>query len=228
MAGRMVEFPSNGETATGYLSEPAGGPGPGVVVIQEWWGLIDQIKRTADRFAAEGFTALVPDLYHGRVIGLHEPDEAGKALMAMDEQRATREMCGAVDYLLSSGAARGEYVGVVGFCMGGGLAVALGAAHDRVRAVVSYYGVHMPETDLSQITGQVLGHFGEDDQMATSDAVRSLDEGLEAASVPHTFYSYPGAGHAFANEDRPEVFHAESERLAWERTLDFLRAQLAA
>ncbi len=227
MAGRMVEFPSNGDTASGYLSTPGAGPGPGLVVIQEWWGLIDQIKRTADRFAAEGFSALVPDLYHGRVIGLHEPDEAGKALMALDQERATKELRGAVDYLLSSGAARGEHVGVVGFCMGGGLAIALGAAHDRVSAVVSYYGVGMPETDLSRITGKLLGHYGEHDDMATPEAVRALDEQLEAASVPHTFHTYPGATHAFANEDRPEVYDEVAERLAWARTLEFLRANLS-
>ncbi|HUY24952.1 MAG TPA: dienelactone hydrolase family protein, partial [Candidatus Saccharimonadales bacterium] len=121
MAARMVEFPSNGSTASGYLSPAKSGAGPGLVLVQEWWGLNDQIKRTADRFADEGFTSLVPDLYHGRVIGFHEPDEAGKAMMALDEARAAKELRGAVDYLLSSGETTGEFVGAVGYCMGGAL-----------------------------------------------------------------------------------------------------------
>ncbi|HVC38945.1 MAG TPA: dienelactone hydrolase family protein [Candidatus Dormibacteraeota bacterium] len=226
MAGRMVEFPSNGSTATGYLSVPGAGPGPGLVVIQEWWGLSDQIKRTADRLAEAGFAALVPDLYHGRVIGFHEPDEAGKAAMALDEGRAAKELRGAVDYLLSSGEASGDYVGTVGFCMGGGLAISLAASHDKVRAVVCFYGVPGPDTDLSKIAGSVLGHFGDHDDYASPEAVRKLAEGLTAAQVAHTFHTYPGAQHAFANEDRPEVHDAEATELAWSRTLEFLRQTL--
>jgi len=226
MAGRMVEFPSNGTSATGYLSAAESGAGPGVVVIQEWWGLNDQIKRTADRLAGEGFTALVPDLYHGRVIGFHEPDEAGKALMALDEGRAAKELRGAVDYLLSSGEAKGDFVGAVGYCMGGGLAVTLAANHDKVKAAVTFYGAPGPETDLTRIAGSVLGHFGDHDDFASPQAVGKLDQALEAAQVPHIFYTYAGCHHAFANEDRPEVYNAEAATLAWQRTLDFLRKNL--
>lgn len=228
MAGRMVEFPSNGITATGYLSVAKSGAGPGLVVIQEWWGLNDQIKRTADRFASEGFTALVPDLYHGRVIGFHEPDEAGKAMMALDEARAAQELRGAVDYLLSSGEATGEYVGTVGYCMGGALAITLAASHDKVRAVVCFYGIPSPETDLSRIAGPVLGHFGDHDDFASPEAVSKLDDALQVAQVPHSFHTYPGGQHAFANEDRPEVHHAEADTLSWQRSLDFLRKNLPA
>jgi carboxymethylenebutenolidase len=226
MAGRMVEFPSNGTTASGYLSVAESGAGPGLVVIQEWWGLNDQIKRTADRFAGEGFTALVPDLYHGRVIGFHEPDEAGKALMALDEARAAKELRGAVDYLLSSGEATGDFVGAVGYCMGGGLAITLGATHDKVKAVVSFYGAPGPETDLTRIPGSVLGHFGDHDDFASPEAVGQLDQALEVAQVPHIFYTYAGGHHAFANEDRPEVYNAEAATLSWQRSLDFLRKNL--
>jgi len=222
----MVEFPSNGTSATGYLSAAESGAGPGVVVIQEWWGLNDQIKRTADRLAGEGFTALVPDLYHGRVIGFHEPDEAGKALMALDEGRAAKELRGAVDYLLSSGEAKGDFVGAVGYCMGGGLAVTLAANHDKVKAAVTFYGAPGPETDLTRIAGSVLGHFGDHDDFASPQAVGKLDQALEAAQVPHIFYTYAGCHHAFANEDRPEVYNAEAATLAWQRTLDFLRKNL--
>ncbi len=226
MAGRMVEFPSNGNMATGYLSVPPGGPGPGLVVIQEWWGLNDQIKRTADRFAEAGYTALVPDLYHGRVVGFHEPDEAGKAMMALDEARAAKELRGAVDYLLSSGEARGEYVGTVGYCMGGGLAITLAASHDKVGAVIDFYGVPSPETDLSKIEGSVLGHFGDHDDFASPEAAHKLDEALTAAQVSHSFHSYPGGQHAFTNEDRPEVYHQEADQLSWQRSLEFLGQKL--
>jgi carboxymethylenebutenolidase len=226
MAGRMVEFPSNGSTAGGYLTTAESGAGPGLVVIQEWWGLNDQIKRTADRFAGEGFTALVPDLYHGRVIGFHEPDEAGKAMMALDEARAAQELRGAVDYLLSSGEATGDFVGAVGYCMGGALAVTLAATHNKVKAAVTFYGVPGPETDLTRIAGSVLGHFGDHDDFASPEAVGKLDQALEAAQVPHIFYTYPGGHHAFANEDRPEVYHAEAASLSWQRSLDFLRKNL--
>ncbi|MGA2873640.1 MAG: dienelactone hydrolase family protein [Candidatus Dormibacteria bacterium] len=226
MAGRMVEFSSNGSTATGYLSTPAGGSGPALVVVQEWWGLVDQIKRTADRFAAEGFVALVPDLYHGRVIGLQEAGEAGKAMMALDEGRALQELCGAVDYLLSSGEATGDLVGTVGYCMGGALAVTLAASHDRVGAAVCFYGIPGPETELSRIAGPVLGHFGDRDEFTSPDEVRKFAEMLEAAQVPHAFHTYPGGHHAFTNEDRPEVYDAPATRLSWERTLKFLRTSL--
>jgi len=121
--GKMVQFPSNGDNTSGYLATPSSGKGPGVLVIQEWWGLVDHIKRVCDRFAAEGFTALAPDLYQGKSTG--EPDEAGKLMMTLNLDRASKDMGGAVDYLKSSDAVRGRGVGVVGFCMGGGLALKL-------------------------------------------------------------------------------------------------------
>src|SRR3712207_1304759 len=121
MPGRMVEFKANGGTAEGYLATPEGGSGPGVIVVQEWWGLVPHIKDIADRFAGEGFVALAPDLYHGE--SAQEPDDAGKLMMAMDAERAAKDLRGAADYLLNEGGASGSKVGVVGFCMGGQLAL---------------------------------------------------------------------------------------------------------
>ncbi|MGH7608518.1 MAG: dienelactone hydrolase family protein [Candidatus Dormibacteria bacterium] len=226
MAQEMVEYPSNGDTASGYLSTPAAGPGPGLVVVQEWWGLSDQIKRTADRFAEAGFSALVPDLYHGHVVGIQEPDQAAKAAMALDASRAARDLRGAVEYLLGSGAARGDRVGCVGYCMGGGLAVTLATVHDRVLATVDFYGIPGPDADLGRIQGPLLGHFGDQDDYAAPAAVQDLDRRLAAAGVTHEFFTYQGADHAFTNEDRPEVHHPEADRLSWERTLGFLRREL--
>src|SRR5436309_14484351 len=119
MAGRMVQFPSNGGTTAGYLATPASGKGPGVLVIQEWWGLVKHIKNVCDRFAAEGFTALAPDMYHGETAS--EPDGAGKLFMALNIGQAEKDLRGAVDYLASQ-SSTGK-IGAVGFCMGGQLAL---------------------------------------------------------------------------------------------------------
>jgi carboxymethylenebutenolidase len=121
--GEMVEFPSNGATGGGYLAPASEGAGLGVIVVQEWWGLVDHIVDVCDRFAAEGFTALAPDLYHGKTVPNREPDEAAKAMMALDLERAARDLSGAVDFLQAHDAVRGHGVAVVGFCMGGGLAL---------------------------------------------------------------------------------------------------------
>jgi carboxymethylenebutenolidase len=139
--GEMTEFHSNGSTAGGYLAVPEGGSGPGVIVIQEWWGLVDHIKDVCDRFAAAGLVALAPDLYHGRRVAPGEPDEAGKAMMALKMDQAARDMSGAVDELLRRSS--GAKVGVIGFCMGGGLALVLATQRpDAVAAVVALARSH--------------------------------------------------------------------------------------
>src|SRR5258705_5316845 len=119
--GQMVEFPSNGGTGSGYVARPEQGAGLGLIVIQEWWGLVPHIKDLCDRYAAEGFFALAPDLYHGETTT--EPDEAGKLMMSLNLEQAAKDMSGAVDFLADR-AARGG-VAVTGFCMGGGLALLL-------------------------------------------------------------------------------------------------------
>src|SRR5580658_4756456 len=136
--GEMIEFASNGSAAGGYLALPEGGSGPGVIVIQEWWGLVHHIKDVCDRFAAAGFVALAPDLYRG--VSTTEPDEAGKAMMALKLDEAVADMSGAVDALQER--SEGSGVGVIGFCMGGGLALVLGCARpDAVKAVIACYGL---------------------------------------------------------------------------------------
>src|SRR3954469_5282942 len=138
--GEMIEFPSNGTTGQGYLATPSSGSGPGVVVIQEWWGLVPHIEDVCDRFAAEGFTALAPDLYHGE--STTEPDEAGKLMMALNLDRAAKDLSASIDWLLASEDVRGDGIGVVGFCMGGGLALVVATQRpDAVQAVVPFYGV---------------------------------------------------------------------------------------
>jgi carboxymethylenebutenolidase len=227
--GDMVEFPSNGTTANGYLATPSAGAGPGVVVVQEWWGLAPQLKRVCDRLASEGFTALAPDLYHGELAGHDEMDKAGELMNAMPMDRAARDMSGAVDYLAGHDAVRGTDVGAVGFCMGGGLVLALAANRpDKVKVAVSYYGVvpDPSQVDGSSCEAAVQGHFATDDGFMPLDAAKQLEQRLKDAGV-HTEFHYYDCGHAFGNDDDPiGTYDEEAARTAWVRTLEFLRAHL--
>ena len=225
--GEHVEFPSNGTTGHGYLATPESGTGPGVVVIQEWWGLVPHIEDLCDRFAAEGFVALAPDLYHGETTG--EPDEAGKLMMALNLDKAAKDMGGAVDLVRDRAA--GDGIGVVGFCMGGGLALLLGTQRpDAVKAVVPFYGVipwPVAQPDWSKLEGAVQGHYAAEDAFASPEVVRALEQQLRDLGKEVEMFIYPGTDHAFFNDTRAEVHNAEASAQAWERTLAFLRAQLA-
>jgi carboxymethylenebutenolidase len=224
--GEMIEFPSNGSTAIGYLAVPESGSGPGLVVIQEWWGLVDHIKDVCDRFAVAGFVALAPDLYHG--VTVTEPDEAGKAMMALKMDQAARDMSGAVDELVRRGSGKG--VGVIGFCMGGGLALVLATQRpDAVKAVVPCYGVIAwpdAQPDYSAMSAAVLGHYAEKDGFFTPEAAEALGEELRALGKEVEIIVYPGTDHAFFNDTRPEVYDAAASALVWERSLAFFRQHL--
>lgn len=225
--GDMIEFASNGSTAHGYLAVPASGSGPGVIVIQEWWGLVDHIKEVADRFADEGFVALAPDLYHGEETS--EPDEAGKLMMSMELADAANDMTGAVDYLLSLDATTGEGVGAVGFCMGGGLVLWLSTIKPEVKAAVPFYGAipwEAMQPDFSTAQAAYLGHYAENDAWATQESARNLAEHLAEIGHEATFHFYEGTEHAFFNDDRPEVHHSDAADLAWQRTIAFFRDKL--
>lgn len=222
MSSRMVSFPANGGTARGYLAEPAS-PGPGVLVIQEWWGLVGHIREVADRFAAAGFTALAPDLFHGEQTT--SPDEAGKLLMALEVERAEHDLRGAAGYLASL--TGGTSVGVVGFCMGGQLALFAASKSARIGACVDFYGIHPKvQPDYEAIRCPVLGLFAENDDFVPAEAVTELEETLTAAGVETDFHTYPGTGHAFFNDRRPEAYHEEAADDAWKRVLEFLGANL--
>lgn len=221
--GEMVEFKSNGGTCGGYL---AGDSGPGVVVIQEWWGLNDHIKDIADRFAAEGFTALAPDLYHGEVTT--EPDSAGKLLMSMNLATAAKDLSGAID-LLQQRTGRTK-VGVTGFCMGGGLTLMVACQRpDAVAAAAPFYGGMRPDTpiDWNNMTAVVEGHYAEHDRgNAAPEAIKQTEAELRALGKTATFHVYPGTHHAFFNDTRAEVYSAEASATAWSRTLALFRANL--
>ncbi|MEA3077578.1 MAG: carboxymethylenebutenolidase [Actinomycetota bacterium] len=224
--GEIIEFPSNGSRGQGYLATPGAGEGPGVVVIQEWWGLVDHIKDVCDRLAAEGFTALAPDLYHGEATT--EPDEAGKLMMSLNVAQATKDMGGAVDELVRR--TGGGPVGVIGFCMGGGLALMVGAAKgSAVAAVVPFYGVvgwPSPGPDYANMRAAVQGHYATNDDFASPEAVAGLQQTLVDNGVSVEVFTYPGTEHAFFNDTRPEVYNADAATRAWDRALEFLRSKL--
>jgi carboxymethylenebutenolidase len=198
--GTMVEFASNGSMAGGYLATPEGGTGPGVIVVQEWWGLDSGIKEMADRLAAAGFVALAPDLYHGELAGHTEMDKAGELMSRLPPDRAARDMSGAVDYLADHEATTGEGVGVMGFCMGGMLTFVL-AAHrpDKVKAAVPFYGFPQgdDQPDYSKIQAAIQGHMAENDDFFPPSAAMHLQDELKALGKQVEITVYPGSGHAF-------------------------------
>jgi carboxymethylenebutenolidase len=226
--GGSVEFPSNGHTAQGYLAVPEGGSGPGLVVIQEWWGLVPHITDLCDRFAAEGFVALAPDLYHGETTT--EPDEAGKLMMAMNLDQAGRDMGGAVRFLQGHEATSGGPVGVTGFCMGGGLAMVLATQQgDDIGACVAWYGLipwPQAQPDWSAMTAPLLLHIAEKDEYFNAEAAEALAGTLRDLGKEVELHVYPGAEHAFFNDTRPEVHDPDASATAWGRTLAFLRDRL--
>jgi carboxymethylenebutenolidase len=228
MAGSMIEVPGNGDTLPAYLALPPSGSGPGVIVIQEWWGLVPHIKSVADRFAAEGFVALAPDLYRGKATS--EPDEADKLLMEMRIDQAAKDLDGAVNMLLSMPETTGTRVGVVGFSMGGGLAIKLATMRPEIGAAVSYYGFPHQDMawDLGSIRGAVLGHYAEHDDWASQELAQAIEHELLDAGVPVTFYTYQGTAGAFFNDDRPETYDEDAAGLSWERSVEFLHEHLSS
>jgi carboxymethylenebutenolidase len=223
-----VSYPSNGGRAHGYLSTPAAATGPGVIVIQEWWGLTDQIVDVSDALAQEGFVALAPDLYGGATT--HDADEAGRLMAELPVDQAARDLGGAVDFLLGHDAVSGDAVGAVGFCMGGGFVLVLAAQQGaRVGAAVPYYAVaNYDDVDLSGVTGPVLGHFGGTDDFVPPAQVAALRERLDAAGAAHDLRVHEGAGHAFANpEDAFGTYDAALADQAWADTLQHLNTHLS-
>ena len=223
--GEMVEFPFAGGNTGGYLATPKQGSGPGVIIIQEWWGLVDHIKDLCDRFAQEGFVALAPDLYHGK--STKSPDEAGRLMMAMRIDEAERDLTAAAQYLLTLDSTTSDKVGVVGFCMGGALALYTATKNPQIGASVVFYGGHPKvKPDLPNLHAPVLGLYGEKDRSVTPASAHELERQVKALGKQIEVIVYPGADHGFFNDMRPEVYNAEAAADAWRRTLAFLRENL--
>jgi carboxymethylenebutenolidase len=219
----MVQFPTNGTTTSGYLATPASGKGPGVIVLQEWWGLVQHIKSVCDRFAAEGFTALAPDMYHGQTAS--EPDAAGKLFMALNIAQAEKDLRGAATYL--GGHSSTSTLGAVGFCMGGQLALFAATLNRSVGACVNFYGIHPNvKPDYSKLSGPVLGLFAEKDGFVTPQVAREVDAAIKQAGKTSEIHIYPGVDHAFFNDERPDVYDRAAAADAWRRTLAHFRQSL--
>lgn len=226
MKGEMISFPSNGNTVQGYLANSAAGSGPGVIVLQEWWGLVGHIKDVVDRFAEEGFTALAPDLYGGE--STDDPDTAGKLMMALNMAETEKVLRGAVGRLLADEATSSSKVGIVGFCMGGQLSLYAACVNEKIGACVDYYGIH-PNVNpqLENLNGPMLGFFAEHDAYANAETVNALSEKLRAVNKQHEFTTYPGTNHAFFNNDRPQVYNQNAAEDSWKKMVSFFRANLA-
>jgi len=229
--GDMIEFPVNGTSAGGYVAVPESGSGPGVMVIQEWWGLVPQIKGVCDRLAAEGFVALAPDLYHGDIAEHDEMDKAGHLMTSLPADRAAKDMSAAVSALLELEATTGDQVGVVGFCMGGMLALSIAAAEgDRVASVAPFYGAPLGDDgpDWSGLTAKVEGHFAAVDDFFPPEACTALGEKLRGMGKDVTIHVYDGTGHAFTNEENPlGTYDEAATATSWGRALDLLRSTLS-
>ena len=225
--GVTVEFPSNGHTASGHLAVPASGSGPGLIVIQEWWGLVPHIVEVCDRFAEAGFVALAPDLFHGTTTT--EPNEAGKLMMSLNLDQAARDLAGALRHLEGMDEVTGKGIGVTGFCMGGGLALVLATQQPHIKACVPWYGV-IPwphaQPDWSALQARVLAHIAEHDDNFGPGPAAELEATLQGLGKDVDFEVYAGAQHAFFNDTRPEVFDPVASELAYERTVVFLHETL--
>jgi carboxymethylenebutenolidase len=225
MNGEMISFECNGESYQGYLAKSKSGSGPGVILLQEWWGLVGHIKNLADRFAAEGFIVLAPDLYKGEATA--EPEEAGKLMMALNIADAEKQMACAVSHLLGNPAVTSQKAGAVGFCMGGQLSLYAASVNSQIGACVDFYGIHPHvHPPLERLQAPVLGVFAERDGYASPEVVEKLDAELTRLGKPHEFHTYDETDHAFFNDARPEVYSQTASDDAWSRTVAFLKENL--
>jgi carboxymethylenebutenolidase len=217
---------SNSQTAPGYLALPLAGMGPGVLVLHAWWGLTGVIKTVCDRLDALGFVAYAPDLYHGQVATTIEEAERLAGELDRNAERAQAETVAAVNQLVAYTGEPAAAIGVVGFSLGAAYALQLsGADPERVQAVVLFYGAGGGDFVRAQATYQ--GHFAENDPYEPAESVAWLEEALTAAGRSITFYRYDGVGHWFFEPDRVDAYNETAATLAWERTVAFLREQLA-
>ena len=223
--GEKIDFEINGSAGSGYLALPASGSGPAVIVIQEWWGLVGHITDVVDRFAAAGFIAFAPDLYHGQAAS--EPDTAKKLMMELELDSAGKEIINSAKYLLSLPQTTSRTVGTIGFCMGGSLSIWSATLDPIIDKSVGFYPGsswerHAPQWAKYKGKSAMI-HCAEGDGTSAAPGIQEAVKEITAAGGSIETFDYPGTQHAFFNDDRPEVFDKGAADLAWERTLNFLR-----
>jgi len=223
--GEKVAYPSGEHICEGYLARPVFGRGPGVVVIQEWWGLVPHVMDLCDRFAKEGFVAVAPDLYHGKTTTA--PDEAGRLLMELDVEKANTEIAAAASFVLSRPECSSKRFGVVGFCMGGALAQYAATSIPNVGAAVSFYGgFKKVPLNWEKLKAPILLIYGEMDDGVPASEAAPLEKKLKELGKKAETMIYRGAPHGFFNDSRPAQYREECAHDAWKRTLDLFRANL--
>ena len=221
--GEKISYEHNGVTGQGYLALPHGGRGPAVIVIQEWWGLVGHITDIVDRFAAAGFVAFAPDLYHGQAAS--EPDTAKKLMMELKLDLAGEEIVNASRYLLSLPQTSSDSAGVVGFCMGGSLAIWSGTLSEQITATVGFYPGsswerHAPHW-RNYVGKKAMIHCAEGDGTSSAPGIQEALREITSAGGSAVAFDYAGTKHAFFNNDRPEVFEPNAAALSWKRTVEF-------
>jgi carboxymethylenebutenolidase len=225
----VVHLDSANPPTTGILHVPQSGRGPGVILIQEWWGLVPHIHDVARRLADAGFVALAIDFYRG--VETTEPDEAQKLMMGLRVPEAGADLAVGAAYLMAHEAVTSTAVGTIGFCMGGGLSLLAPTVSDQVSAAVAFYPA-MPWPDYAPDWSayrnkSALVHKAESDEPHAGPRIAAYAEEISANGGDITIWDYPGSQHAFFNDDRPEVYSADHSILAWERTIGFLNARLS-
>jgi carboxymethylenebutenolidase len=228
--GTTVSFDSTTQGPSGYLAIPESGSGPGLLVLQEWWGLDWGIKQVVDRLGAAGFVALAPDLYRGELAAHDEMDRAGHLMSSMPADRAAQDMSAAVDFLAAHTAVTGSGLGVVGFCMGGMLSFLIAANRpDRIRALAPFYGFPQgdSEPDWTKLNAVVKGHLAEHDDFFSPEAGHALESKLRAMGKDVTLTVHPGTGHAFmAPHNALGTEDAALAATIWPEVIDFLHETL--
>lgn len=224
---REISLRSGDTEIKAWVATPAApGPWPGVVIAFEWWGLNPQVRGVADRLAAAGYRVIVPDLYHGEVTD--DPNRARELKTGLPDARAVADLTAAARWLLDDKGSAGKPVGVMGFCMGGRLALMTAASGAPVRACADFYGSPtLGEAEIAKVGCPVLGIFGADDQSIPVDSIRGFEKAMTDAGRAIDVTIYPGAGHAFLNETRAN-YRPEQAADAWKKLLAFLSARLAS
>ena len=221
MNGKTVTFGPE-KNYQGYLSLPQNKTGPGLIILQEWWGLVDHIKHVADRYAKEGYVVLAPDLYDGQKAT--EPNEAQKLMLELKAKEASYKISNAIKYIKEENFVSNNKVACIGYCMGGGLALYM-ATQNIIDAAIPYYGVLVNITpDWSKVNCPILGHYAEHDK--ATDAIPGIELELIKTNAKFKFHIYPGTEHAFFNDERLEIYNKEAAELSFKRNIDFLSTHI--